>query len=89
MPRKVSRDAPFPPILNDRGSGPALARRDKRNTDDPVSLGLRKLWEQVEQEPVPDALLALLDAIDTARSANASDAASELSRDDPAKASAA
>jgi hypothetical protein len=44
------------------------ARRDRRHANDPVSLGLRKLWEQVEKEPVPDAFLALLDAIDTARS---------------------
>lgn len=52
-------------------------RRAGRKAEDPVSLGLRKLWEHVEKEPVPDSMLALLDAIDAARSnsgANESDA---------------
>lgn len=47
------------------GAEPAR-RRAGRKTDDPVSLGLRKLWEHVEKEPVPDSMLALLDAIDAA-----------------------
>lgn len=42
-------------------------RRHARKAVDPVSLGLRKLWEHVEKEPVPDAMLALLDAIDAVR----------------------
>ena len=43
------------------------SRRTARYTDDPVSLGLRKLCQDVEKEPVPDEFLALLDAIDSAR----------------------
>lgn len=55
-------------------SQPLAGRRVGRKVQDPVSLGLRKLWEHVEKEPVPDAMLALLDAIDAARGPeNASD----------------
>jgi hypothetical protein len=79
----MSRKAPPPdpvtaPVLKsvplsqgDAGPRPALARRSARKADDPVSLGLRKLWENVEKEPVPDAMLALLDAIDAARNPQA------------------
>lgn len=42
--------------------------RHSRYAHDPVSLGLRKLWQHVENEPVPAEFLALLDAIDAARS---------------------
>lgn len=31
---------------------------------DPIALGLRKLWADVENEAVPDEFLALLDRID-------------------------
>lgn len=41
-------------------------RRTGRYTNDPVSLGLRKLWQDIEQEPVPMEFLDLLDAIDAA-----------------------
>ena len=41
-------------------------RRTSRYTNDPVSLGLRKLWQNVEQEAVPAEFLDLLDAIDAA-----------------------
>ena len=48
--------------------GPAAPgrRRTNRYTDDPVSLGLRKLWQNAEREPVPVEFLDLLDAIDAA-----------------------
>ena len=46
---------------------PAVARRRTgRYANDPVSLGLRKLWQNVEQENVPMEMLDLLDAIDAA-----------------------
>lgn len=68
MPRKAPRFGPAPSPQQDRDLAAPPARRDRRHANDPVSLGLRKLWEQVEREPVPDAFLALLDAIDIARS---------------------
>ncbi len=46
---------------------PAKRRRGRQPSDDPVSLGLRKLWQHVETEPVPREFLDLLDAIDAAR----------------------
>jgi|JI8StandDraft_2_1071088.scaffolds.fasta_scaffold03598_2 hypothetical protein len=54
-------------------AGPGVAetapkrRRGRQPSDDPVSLGLRKLWQHVETEPVPREFLDLLDAIDAAR----------------------
>lgn len=42
-------------------------RRTGRYTNDPISLGLRKLWQNVEQEAVPAEFLDLLDAIDSAK----------------------
>lgn len=39
-------------------------RMDAR--DDPVMAGLRKLWSDVENEPVPEEFLALIDRIDGA-----------------------
>lgn len=56
MPRDEIRPAPVD------GS----RRRTSRYTNDPVSLGLRKLWQNVEQEAVPAEFLDLLDAIDAA-----------------------
>lgn len=38
-----------------------------RATDDPVAAGLRRLWADLESEPVPDSFLDLLDRIDAAR----------------------
>lgn len=46
-------------------------RRTSRYTNDPISLGLRKLWQKFEQEAVPAEFLDLLDAIDAASSAEA------------------
>ena len=43
------------------------ARRNSRYAHDPVSLGLRKLWHELENEPIPAEFLDLLDAIDAAR----------------------
>ncbi len=37
------------------------------NKPDPIAEGLRKLWENVEKEPVPDEFLDILDRIDAAR----------------------
>jgi hypothetical protein len=63
---QLRADAPV--IVQTSPAQPAPARRAGRKADDPESLGLRKLWEHVEKEPVPDSMLALLDAIDAARS---------------------
>ncbi|TPE63963.1 hypothetical protein FJQ54_03755 [Sandaracinobacter neustonicus] len=46
------------------GSGPSGLE------DDPISLGLRKLWAEVEREEVPDDFLDLLDQIDERRAAS-------------------
>jgi hypothetical protein len=48
-------------------AAPTAARRNSRYAHDPVSLGLRKLWHELENEPVPAEFLDLLDAIDAAR----------------------
>ncbi len=58
------------------------ARRGRRVGDDPVSLGLRKLWQDVEHEPVPEEFLDLLDAIDAVRAPG--DASSGSSGTSPA-----
>jgi hypothetical protein len=39
----------------------------RRSSDDPIAEGLRRLWQNVESEPVPDSFLDLLDQIDDAR----------------------
>lgn len=39
-------------------------RRRQMTADDPIAAGLRRMWADAEQEPVPDDLLALLDRID-------------------------
>lgn len=36
------------------------------NQPDPIADGLRKLWENVEKEPVPNEFLDILDRIDAA-----------------------
>lgn len=54
----------------------APARRNNRYALDPVSLGLRKLWQDVEKEPIPDEFLALLDAIDSAKAPTSDDSTS-------------
>jgi Anti-sigma factor NepR len=55
-------ETPPPPL-----AAPTAARRNSRYAQDPVSLGLRKLWHELENEPVPAEFLDLLDAIDAAR----------------------
>jgi hypothetical protein len=73
-----SVNTPVLPLRGDPGAAapssagqPPVARRAGRKAEDPVSLGLRKLWEHVEKEPVPDSMLSLLDAIDAARNSSA------------------
>ena len=87
MPRRTPHSGAAPPPPNDHGSARPPARRDRRHANDPVSLGLRKLWEQVEKEPVPDAFLNLLDAIDTARNGSPAQGAvgDTPAGDDPGK----
>lgn len=41
---------------------------------DPISAGLKKLFETVAEEPIPDDFLSLLDQIDAERSARQSGA---------------
>jgi hypothetical protein len=73
MPSDDSRQAP-----RGRPAGPPLVpgRRNSRYAQDPVSMGLRKLWQDVEMEPVPDEFLALLDAIDAAKTPKSDDSTS-------------
>lgn len=49
---------------------PGTARRGRGAADDPLAAGLRKLWQDVEQEPVPEEFFDLLDAIDAVRAGN-------------------
>lgn len=63
----VPPEPPVHPPLPAAKSG----RRNSRYAQDPVSLGLRKLWHELENEPVPAEFLDLLDAIDAARAAPA------------------
>mgnify|MGYP007088037432 CR=1 FL=1 len=42
----------------------ALRSRRTSRRDDPVTLGLKQLWADLEQEAVPDEFLDLLDQID-------------------------
>ena len=41
------------------------SRQASRRSDDPISMGLRRLWANVESEAVPDDFLNLLDQIDS------------------------
>ncbi|MFN7177308.1 MAG: NepR family anti-sigma factor [Thermaurantiacus sp.] len=50
----------------DKRGAPSGATRPRRAADDPVAAGLKRLWADVEAEPVPDDFLRLLDAIDEA-----------------------
>jgi hypothetical protein len=52
-----------------RGKGPAEGGRSPRGAGrvDPISAGLKALWAAMENEPVPDEFLALLDRIDATR----------------------
>lgn len=54
-------------------------RRGRRPDDDAVSLGLRKLWQNMECEPIPTDFLDLLDAIDVARFADAEPVSTQAS----------
>ena len=45
----------------------ATTRRSRGPANDPISAGLRKLWQDVEHEPLPAEFFDLLDAIDAAR----------------------
>ncbi len=60
QPRKQQRLAERP------DEQPAITPRATRATPrpDPISAGLRALWASLEDEPVPDDFLALLDRMD-------------------------
>lgn len=60
-PRKQQR-------LAERDEPTAISPRPTRATTrpDPISAGLRALWASLEEEPVPDDFLALLDRMDEA-----------------------
>lgn len=51
-----------------KGAGRTRPGR-RRLADDPVAAGLRRLWADVEAEPVPDSFLDLLDRFDSQRRA--------------------
>jgi hypothetical protein len=62
---------PPEPLVHPPLAAAKSGRRSSRYAQDPVSLGLRKLWHELENEPVPAEFLDLLDAIDAARAAPA------------------
>lgn len=49
------------------------SRPATRRSDDPISMGLRRLWADVESEAVPDDFLDLLDQIDSRRAEGKAD----------------
>ncbi len=51
----------------DKTAPPDAARAARAARVDPISAGLKALWASMENEPVPDEFLALLDQIDAAR----------------------
>lgn len=57
-----SKDNPGQPVPE----AGATRRRGRAPADDPIAAGLRRMWADAEQEPVPDDLLALIDCIDAA-----------------------
>ena len=57
----TSEHKPTPPPL-----APAPAARGRRDND-PITMGLRRLWADVESEEVPVDFLNLLDEIDSKR----------------------
>lgn len=68
---------PTPPPL-----APAPAGRGRRDND-PITMGLRRLWADVESEEVPDDFLSLLDEIDSKRAGGGPDeAGGATGRDD-------
>jgi len=81
---KSARDAKSSArVGSDTGSAapaPTVKRRSAAGPNDPISSGLRKLWDDVALEPVPDDFLALLDKIQT--DGNAADPKSDV---DPEK----
>lgn len=56
-------------MTSDRKPPPAppASRSSGRRTEDPIVMGLRRLWSEVESEGVPDDFLDLLDQIDSRR----------------------
>lgn len=76
MPSDDSRQGPGASPARPPKTQAAPVRRSSRYAHDPVSLGLRKLWQDVEKEPVPDEFLALLDAIDAAKTPTPDDSTS-------------
>lgn len=65
----MTKDQKFSSAPSGRG-GPRAA-------SDPIALGLRRLWSEVEKEAVPDDFLDLLDQIDERRSHEATSPDSE------------
>ena len=47
--------------------GVPASRATARKAEDPIAMGLRRLWADVESEAVPDDFLDLLDQIDSRR----------------------
>lgn len=62
----TSQSAPLQPAAKDVS---AADQRPAEAAPDPISAGLKALWAAMENEPVPDEFLALLDRIDSANPA--------------------
>lgn len=78
IPRRSTTAKPPPGAKAPAGAGAtasAEVRRNGRYANDPVSLGLRQLWHEIENEPVPSKFLDLLDAIDAANRSGSAGAA--------------
>lgn len=59
----------------DKGAGPGRGRRSDLGTTDAIASQLKQYYTSVEQEPIPDNLLNLLEKLDEAeRSGGSNDA---------------
>ena len=63
-------------MTSDRNPKADTPSTRRRRSEDPIAMGLRRLWTDVEDEAVPDDFLSLLDEIDTRRAQKASVAGS-------------
>ena len=60
-------------MTSDRNPKADTPSTRRRRSEDPIAMGLRRLWADVENEAVPDDFLSLLDEIDTRRTEAAPD----------------
>ena len=60
---------------NDKGAAGGRGRRTSLGTNDAIASQLRQYYTSVEQEPIPDNLLSLLEKLDEAERSGGRDGA--------------